>query len=269
MHRVLITGAAGTIGTVLRNGLRGRYPVIRLSDVAPLGEALPGEELDHADLTDMAAVEAAMDGVDGVVHLGAKSVEDTWENILSVNIAGTYNVFEAARRRGVSRVLFASSVHAIGFHRREKRLDATERTRPDSRYGVSKTFGENLGSLYADKHGIGVMCMRIGTCLDRPLDARHLSTRISHPDIVRLVRAGLEAPDLHFAVVYGSSDNSRGWWDHASGQKLGYHPEDNSEDFAAEIMRRDVPEDADDIAKQFQGGVFTSAEFTGDPTKIE
>ncbi len=264
MNRILITGAAGTIGQVLRQGLRDHYPVIRLSDITPLGEASTGEELVQADITDAAAIEAAMEGVDGVIHLGAKSVEDTWDNILSVNIAGTYNVFEAARRQGVSRIVFASSNHAIGFYRRDQKLDSNVVPRPDSRYGVSKVFGESLGSLYADKHGIGVMCMRIGSCLEEPLDARHLSTRISPGDMVRLVRAGLDAPKLGFAIVYGASNNTRGWWDHSVACQLGYAPEDDSEDFAEEIMSLEVPEDADDIAKLFQGGVFASAEFDGE-----
>ena len=140
MNNVLITGAAGAIGTVVRQGLGGRYPLLRLSDIAPLGEAGAGEEIDHADLRDLAAVEATMDGIDAVVHLGGISQEADWQAIHEHNIAGTYNVFEAARRQGVSRVIFASSNHATGYHRRERHIGPDAELRPDSRYGVSKAF---------------------------------------------------------------------------------------------------------------------------------
>ena len=169
MKRVLITGAAGAIGKVLRAAYRGKYR-LRLSDIAPLGEAAPGEELVPADLADAAACDKMMQGVDCVVHLGGVAVEDAWEKILPANIAGCYNVFEAARRAGVKRVIFASSNHAVGFHRRERFIDDRVQPRPDTRYGVSKVFGEALGRLYADKHGLSVACLRIGTFRnpDRP-----------------------------------------------------------------------------------------------------
>src|SRR5882724_10620319 len=167
MMRVLITGAAGHIGKVLRQGLRGRYPLLRLSDIVPMGEAGPGEETVIADVQDFAATHASMKGIDCVVHLGALPVEYPWEQILPINIVGTYNVFEAARQQGVKRVVFASSNHAIGFYRRTQRIDHTAQPRPDSRYGLSKAFGEALGHLYADKHGLSVISLRIGTCRER------------------------------------------------------------------------------------------------------
>ena len=201
MQRVLITGAAGGIGSVLREGLRGAYPVLRLSDIAPLGEAQPGEELDAADIRDGAQVEAAMEGVDAVVHLGAVSVEDAWEPIHEMNFVGTYNVFEAARRQGVKRIVFASSNHAIGYYRRTQRIGPDVPLRPDSRYGLSKMFGEGLGRLYADKHGIGCVCLRIGSFQPEPQNVRHLSTWISYRDMVHLVRRCLDAPDVHFEIV--------------------------------------------------------------------
>lgn len=268
MKRVLITGAAGKVGSALRERLRGVYPALRLSDIAPLGEAGPGEELHTGDVSDMAAMETAMQGVDGAVLLGAIPTEDSWDNILQSNFVGTYNGFEAARRAGVKRIVFASSNHAIGFYRRERTIDTSVVPRPDSRYGLSKAFGESLGSLYADKHGIGVMCMRIGSFQPRPMDTRQLSTWISPDDTARLVRCGLEAPDLHFSIVYGVSANTRSWWDNAAATALGYAPRDNAEDYAEEILARAVPEDADAIAKQFQGGVFTAAEFSGDADSV-
>lgn len=262
--KVLITGAAGSIGGVLREGLAARYRLLRLTDIAPLRRARDGEEIAYADLRDMAAIEQLMQGMEAVVHMGGISEEDTWENILASNIAGTYNVLEAARRHGIRRVVFASTNHVTGFYRRDQRIGPLSPSRVDSRYAVSKAFGENLGSLYADKYGIRVMAIRIGRCLERPYNERLLSTWISPRDMVQLVQIGLEAANLRFAIVYGVSNNTRGWWDNSAAAELGYRPQDDSEVFAKEILSMDPPEDADDVALRLQGGLFASAEFEGD-----
>lgn len=267
MKRVLITGAAGHIGRALRQGLRGRYyPALRLSDIAPLGEPGPGEELHAADIRDLAATEATMEGVDCVVHLAAVAAEDAWERVLDLNIAGTYNVFEAARRKGVRRIVFASSNHVIGYYRREQVIDLGVLPRPDSRYGVSKVFGEALGRLYADKYGLSVACLRIGSFRERPETARDLGTWISPRDAVQLVQRCIEAPDYHVIVVYGVSANTRSRWSNAGVEVLGYRPEDNAEAYAEEILRRGETED--EVAAQFHGGPFCAMEFTGDLGKI-
>ena len=153
VKRILITGAAGQLGRALRQGLRGSYPLIRLLDVAPLGAAEKGEEVLTGDIRDLAAMEKATAGIDCVVHLAGQSTEAEWEKVLPLNIEGCYNIFEAARRNGVKRIIFASSNHAIGFHRRERFIDTAVLPRPDTRYGVSKVFGEALGRLYADNSG--------------------------------------------------------------------------------------------------------------------
>ena len=268
MKRILITGAAGAIGKVLRAAYGGKYR-LRLSDIAPLGEAAPGEELMQADIADAAACEKMMQGVDCVVHLGGVAVEDAWEKILPANITGCYNVFEAARRAGVRRVIFASSNHAVGFHRRERFIDDTVQPRPDTRYGVSKVFGEALGRLYADKYALSVACLRIGTFRnpDRPDNARQLLTWISHRDMEQLVGRCIDHPDYHFIVVYGVSNNLRSRWDNSNVKFLGYHPQDDAEIYAAEILARGEVEN--EISAQFHGGFFTPMEFTGDASKIE
>src|SRR3954454_21429628 len=194
MNRILITGAAGLIGRTLREGLHGRYPVLRLSDIAPLGPAREGEEIAPADLTDMASVEAAMRDVDCVVHLGAIPGEDTWEKILPNNIVGTWNVFEAARRQGVRRVIYASSHHAVGFYRREREIDHTVVPRPDGIYGVSKVFGEAVGRLLADKHGLSVAYLRIGSFRDKPTDRLLRDLWLSLECAVHLVQFCIDAP---------------------------------------------------------------------------
>jgi uronate dehydrogenase len=269
MQRILITGAAGAIGSVLRKSLRGQYQLLRLTDIAPMGEAGPGEEVVQANLEDMGACETMMRGVDCVVHLGGVAIEDTWEMILPANIAGCYNVFEAARRQGVKRVIFASSNHAIGFHRRERIIDASVVPRPDTRYGVSKVFGEAVGRLYADKYGLSVASLRIGTFRnpDRPDNARQLLTWISHRDMAQLVRRCIDHSDFHYVVVYGVSKNKRSRWDNSAADFLGYRPEDDSEIYAAEILARGDVEN--EISAQFHGGFFCPMEFAGDTDRIE
>jgi len=269
MKHVMITGAAGKIGSVLRNALRGSYPLVRLLDIAPLGAAENGEEICAVDIRDAAALEKAMAGIDCVVHLAGMSVEAPWEQVLPLNIEGCYNVFEAARRSGVKRIVFASSNHAIGFHRRERFIDTNVVPRPDTRYGVSKVFGEALGRLYADKYGLSVACLRIGSFLtpDRPTDSRQLLTWISHRDMVQLTRRCIDHPDYHFVIVYGVSNNLRSRWDNSNVKFLGYRPEDDAEVFAAEILALGKKEN--EIAAQFHGGFYTPIEFAGDPKQID
>ena len=269
MKRILITGAAGKIGNALRQGLRGSYSIIRLADIASLGSTAADEELATTDIRDMAALEKAMVGIDCVVHLAGVPEEAAWDQVLPLNIEGCYNVFEAARRCGVKRVIFASSNHAVGFHRRERFIDNTVDPRPDSRYGVSKVFGEALGRLYADKYGLSVACLRIGTFRtpDRPVDARQLLTWISHRDMVQLVRRCIDYPNYHFVTVYGVSNNLRSRWDNTNLKFLGYRPEDNSEIFAAEILALGAKEN--EIAAQFHGAHYCPMEFTGDPSQID
>lgn len=269
VQRILITGAAGNIGQVLRAGLRGSYRLLRLSDIASLGNAVQNEEVCTVDIRDMNTVEKSMEGIECVVHLAGVPAEDSWENILPVNIEGCYNIFEAARRQGVKRVVFASSNHAVGFHRRRRFIDNTVQPRPDGRYGVSKVFGEAVGRLYADKYGLSVACLRIGTFRtpDRPSEARQLQTWISHRDTVQLVRCCIDHPDYHFVVMYGVSNNLRCRWDNTNPSLLGYQPQDDSEIFAAEILGQGQKENV--IAAQFHGGFYCPMEFAGDVTRIE
>jgi uronate dehydrogenase len=269
MKRILITGAAGQIGVALRRGLRGSYPLIRLADIAPLGAAEASEEVFSTDIRDIGAVEKAMTGIDCVVHLAGRSTEGDWDTVLALNIEGCFNVFEAARRAGVKRVIFASSNHAIGFHRRARFLDNEVEARPDSRYGVSKVFGEALGRLYADKHGTSVACLRIGTFRtpDRPIDARGLLTWISHRDMVQLVRRCIDCPDYHFIIVYGVSNNLRSRWDNTNVKFLGYAPQDDSEQFAAEIFAEGKKEN--EISALFHGAHYCPMEFDGDTSLID
>ncbi len=257
----LITGAGGGIGSALRETLRGAYPVLRLSDRVELAAARDGEEIDRTEISDMAAVERMVAGCDGIIHLGGNSGEAAWDVILQSNIVGLYNVFEAARRAGVQRIVMATSNHAVGFYPRAQTIDHRVVPRPDSRYGVSKAFSEALASLYADKHGIGFLCVRIGNFGTRPIDKRRLSIWVSPCDLTQLVRIGLDHPDLHYEIVYGVSDNRRSWYDNANAVRLGYRAQDDSEPYAAAVLAAE-PAGADPIAEQYQGGTFCATEYT-------
>jgi uronate dehydrogenase len=265
LKKVLITGAAGDVGSHLRRELAGRYR-LRLADVRPIAAPARGEEFMRADVTRLADVLAVTKGVDAIVHLAGFAVEGPWETILASNIEGTYNVYEAARRNGVKRVLFATSNHAVGFYRRDETIDHRVYPRPDSRYGVSKVFGEALASLYADKYGVQSLCMRIGNVNPRPVDTRRLSIWISPRDLAQLVGIGIEHADIRFEIVYGVSGNRRSWYDNANAARLGYRPQDDSESSAAEVLRKEKPA-VDPIVERYQGGTFVLAEIGGDPSR--
>jgi uronate dehydrogenase len=255
MERVLITGAAGTVGRALRAGLRGRYPRLRLVDVAPQEAARAGEEVVTLDLNDRLATEAAMEDVDAVIHLAAVANETGFDDILAGNITTTYSVFDAARRAGVRRVVFASSHHAVGFYPRGETVGPDDPVRPDSFYAVSKVFGETLGRLYADKYGLEVVCLRFGSLSERPSRSRQLSIWLSPRDCLQLVRCCLEAPAVGFIVVYGVSANSRSWWQDEAAARLGYRPQDDAEEFASQIDEP-PPGAPSRLADRFQGGSF-------------
>ena len=265
MKTILLTGAAGGVGTFLRKEFAGKY-ALRLSDIQPVTDLGPNETFMPADIADLDAFCRIAEGVDGIIHLGGMAVENTWEIILQANLIGCYNMYEAARRQGVKRIVFASSNHAIGYYRRDQRISDAVTVRPDSRYGVSKAFGEAMGSLYHDKYGIeGVMAIRIGNVATQPVDRRRLSIWISPRDLAQLMAIGIEYPDLGFQIVYGASDNQRGWWDNSNAYRLGYKPQDRSEDYAAEILAK-FPEE-DGRSAVFQGGSFVQAEKGGDPSR--
>lgn len=254
--RLLLTGAAGGLGRVLRPRLKAYCDVLRLSDIADLGSAAPGEELSQLGLQDAAAVHELLEGVDAVVHLGGVSVEAAFDPILQANIVGTYNLYEAARKHGVRRVLFASSNHVTGFYRQDEVLDTDALPRPDGLYGVSKAFGENLARFYFDRYGIETACLRIGSSFAEPKDRRMLATWMSFDDLERLVVSCLTAPLVGYSVVYGMSNNRTQWWDNTKAKHLGYVPQDSSEPFRAAVEARQAPLDHSDPAVRYQGGAF-------------
>jgi uronate dehydrogenase len=266
-RRVLLLGAAGGIGGAIREGLAERYGLMRLADIAPLAPAGKGEDCVRADLLDMMSLASAMAGVDCVVHMAGVPVEpetEAWDKVLPANIVGVHNLFEAARLAGVKRVVFASSHHAVGFHRRGPPMAATVAPRPDSYYGVSKVFGEAMGRMYADKFGLQVAALRIGAYRPEPQDLRQLAVWVSPRDMVELVRCCIEAPDFSYVTAWGVSANTRSFWDNSEAAILGYVPRDNAEDWAGTIVG-----DEDPVAAPFQGGWYCAKDFVGDPARVE
>ncbi|MBL8384200.1 MAG: NAD(P)-dependent oxidoreductase [Burkholderiales bacterium] len=254
--RLLLTGAAGGIGREMRPRLRALARILRVSDIAPLGAAAAGEELAPCDLADRDAVHGLLAGVDAVVHLGGVSVERPYLEILGPNIAGLAHLYEAARIHGVRRIVFASSNHVIGFYPRSRTIDADDPPRPDSFYGVSKAFGENLSRFYYDRYGLETVCVRIGSCFPEPRDRRMLATWISIDDLTELVRLGLTVPSVGHTIVFGASDNRDKWWDNSAAAHLGFVPRESSEKFRAAVEARSPAGDPATRAARMQGGPY-------------
>lgn len=258
-QKLLLTGAAGGLGQALRERLKSNCSVLRLSDVKAFGAAVPGEEIVLADLADAAAVHAMVAGVDAIVHLGGISVEGPFGPILQANILGLYNLYEAARKQGVKRVVFASSNHVTGFYRQGETITADHPPRPDGLYGLSKAFGEDLSRFYFDRYGIETACVRIGSSFPEPKDRRMLATWLSYDDLHRLITACLTTPVLGHSIIFGMSDNAVTWWDNSRARHIGYVPKDSSDIFRDAVYARTPNPDLNNPVAQFQGGGFVVA----------
>jgi len=255
-EKLLLTGAAGGLGRILRPRLKTLCDVLRVTDRDDLGAAATGEELVRADLKDADAVHAMLAGVDAVVHLGGVSVEAPFPSILDANIVGTVNLYEGCRKQGVKRVVFASSNHVVGFYRQDEVLGVDAPPRPDGFYGLSKAFGEDVARLYFDKHGIETVCVRIGSSFPEPRDRRMLATYLSYDDLERLVARCLTTPVVGYSVIYGISDNHTLFWDNTGAAHLGYRPQDSSEPHRARLEAAQPRLDPTDPATIYQGGAF-------------
>jgi uronate dehydrogenase len=255
-RRLLLTGAAGGLGRELRKRLKPYCKTLRLSDHVDVAPAADGEEVATVALEDRAAVRSLLADVDAVVHMGGVSVEGPFDPILAANIAGVYNLYEAARVNGVKRVIFASSNHVTGFYRQDEVIDAHDPVRPDGLYGISKAFGENLSRFYFDRYGIETACLRIGSSFPVPRDRRMLATWMSYDDLERLVVSCLTAPVVGHSIVFGMSANRTVWWDNVHARHLGYVPQDSSEVFRAEVEARQPVIDLNDPVHLYQGGGF-------------
>jgi uronate dehydrogenase len=260
VKKVALSGAGGQVGTVLRAALLQRGVALRSAGGSrPLAPIVDGEDLTHGDLREPAVVDRLLDGVDVLIHLAGTSVERPLPEIIENNLRALMEVYEGARRHKVGRIVFASSNHAVGMHPVTQRLGLDCDTRPDGFYGLSKVWGEALARLYWDKHGIESICVRIGSCLERPLEPRHLSTWFGHADLLHFVERCIEAPAVGFLTIWGVSANTRSWWDNAGAERLGYRPQQNAEAFAQEVLARPDPLDA--VGRHFQGGSFAGIDY--------
>jgi NAD(P)-dependent dehydrogenase (short-subunit alcohol dehydrogenase family) len=266
-QRVLITGSSGVIGKLMRTRMRKPGRILRLLDIAEPAPAEPGEgvEILTGSVTDADLVTRACDGVDAIIHLGGVSREAGYQEILDVNVTGTHTVLEAARAAGISRVVLASSNHAVGFRTTDESgaqgIPGDASPRPDTYYGFSKAALESLGSLYHSRFGMDVICIRIGSCFERPWDVRGLSTWLSPDDCARLFEACLSAPKPGYRVVWGVSGNTRRVFSLAEAEALGYQPQDDAEVFAAEIADGKYWQDS------YVGGGFTTTPL-GEPNPL-
>lgn len=263
--RLLITGAAGRLGRVLREHLREYADELRLTDIADMGMAAPHEELVRCDLGNLADVLPLAEGVDAIIHAGGVPLENTFASILNGNIVGTYNIYEAARQHGVKRVIYTSSNHAIGFYDRTQTIDASVPHRPDSLYGVSKCFAEDLGRYYWDKFGVESVNLRIGSSFEEPLDRRMLATWLSFADFAQLVQRSLTAPRVAHMIVYGMSANRESLWDNRMASSIGYVPQDSADDYREKVEAKFPPLDPNEPAARYHGGNFAGAGHFEDP----
>ena len=255
-NRLLLTGAAGGLGRELRTRLKRYCTSLRLSDIAELGSAGEGEECVQLDLSDAGGVLQLMQGVDAVVHMGGVSTEQPWAPILAANIVGVYNLYEAARKCGVKRVLFASSNHVTGFYRQDEVVDADSPPRPDGLYGLSKAVGEDVARLYFDRYGIETAVLRIGSSFPEPRDRRMLATWLSYDELERLLVSSLTATVVGWSVIYGISDKSTAWYDNAKARHIGFRAQDSSDVFRDAVEARQPVIDLTDPAAIYQGGAF-------------
>jgi len=244
----------------LRRTLLAQGVNLRSAGLRPLQLLRRDEDVSHGDLRDGENVDRLLQGVDVLIHMAGTSVERPLPEIIENNLIGLHAVYEGARRHKVKRVVFASSNHSVGMHETTDRLALDCDFRPDGFYGLSKMWGEGLARLYWDKHGIESICVRIGSALERPTEPRHLSTWFGLDDLTQFINCCINVPNVGFLTAWGVSNNTRSYWTPTGCARLGYEPVQNSEAFAAEILRHQNPLDA--IGQRYQGGSFASFDYT-------
>jgi len=261
LRKIVLTGAAGRLGSYLREPLTGLCDVLVSTDIKDQpGTLYPGEEYAQADLADMDAMSAVIEGAEMVVHMGAFVDEGPFEQLLGPNFIGSYNVWEAASRHGVRRVVYGSSIHAVGMYPKNQFIDTEVAHQPDTFYGLAKCFTEDLGRMYWEKRGLESVHMRILSCA-QVNNARALGSWLSYDDLIQLVTRCIETPVTGFAVIYGVSNNDRAPVDNAKASFLGYRPRDNAEQFAQAVLAAEPPPDPQDPNHMCHGGPFAGVEL--------
>ena len=235
MNTILLTGAAGIVGSLLRPLLVERYPQLLLTDIVEITDLSANESFEQGDITDLPFVESLTRKSNAIIHLAGKVGPDfTYEEVLGANIIGTHNVFQAAKDAGIKQIINASSHHAVGFYKRGETIDHQTPPRPDSNYGLSKAFSEASASCFADKFAMNILSIRIGFVGNEVIDERRLHTWTSPCDLAQLIHLGLTKPDLGHQIVYGVSDNPNPFFDNRNATRLGYTPQDRALDHLAD-----------------------------------
>ena len=257
---VLLTGASGNLGRQIARVLGAAGHSLVLTDIVPFPDALPPKvSFTRADLNDGVMLLRLAEGCGTILHFGGVSTDKPFEEVYGPNLRGLYHVYEAARREG-ARVVFASSNHSIGFHERSEKLDDDCTHLPDSYYGLSKAYGELMGRLYWEKHGVESVFVRIGSCFPEPIDARMLATWLSYADLCRLMQRCVVAPttDGH-CVIWGASNNSRSFWGSDARGLLGWTPLDSADTYAAQLGGA---LSGNPVSEKYQGGGYCAVEYS-------
>jgi uronate dehydrogenase len=268
MQTIVITGAGGVVGRAIRPLLRQTW-LLRLLDRVAIEDVEEGEEAVLGDIADTAKLVEVLQGASAVIHLAGCTTEAEMLEQIADNVQGAWNVFEAARAAGVERVVFTSSHHVVGHYPRHRRIGSDALLRPDSRYGLTKAFGEQVGAFYADRYGLRVLVIRIGYLGDRPIDRRRLAVWTSPRDLTQLIAIGLNHPTLRYSVVYGVSNNARSYFDNVAARRLGYLPQDSADDHTEAVLSSCPPEDPSRVGSHVIGGTMADDGFTGDIARID
>ncbi|MGR3640987.1 NAD-dependent epimerase/dehydratase family protein [Alterinioella nitratireducens] len=258
MKKLVLTGAAGRLGSYLREPLAAMCDSLVSTDIKDdIGTLYEGESYVQADIADLDAMVSITEGADMVIHFGAIVDEGPFEELLGPNFIGAYNIWEAAHRNGLRRVVYASSIHAVGMYPKNQHIGTDVPHRPDTFYGLAKCFAEDLGSMYWDKRGLESVCLRILSAA-QVNNPRALGSWLSYDDLIQLVTRAIDTPVTGFSIVYGVSNNDRAPVDNSSAAFLGYRPKDNAEDYAEEVLAKSGPLDPQDPGHMCHGGPFAS-----------
>lgn len=261
LKKIVLTGAAGRLGGYLRKPLAAKCETLISTDIAVLTDPLlDGESFVQADLAEYAKMAEIIKGADMVVHFGGHPDEKPFEDILHANIIGCYNIWQAAHEAGVRRIVYASSIHAVGLHPKTTAINIHTPHRPDSYYGLAKCFAEDMAKLYWDKKGLEAVCLRILSCAN-VTNSRALGSWLSYDDLIHLVERAVDTPTTGFAVIYGVSNNDRSPVDNSGASFLGYRPRDNAEQFAEDILANAPEPDPRDPDQMMHGGPFATTDL--------
>ena len=261
MKKLVLTGAAGRLGSYLREPLSKMCQELVSTDIVDdIGKLYEGESYAKADVAVYDQIAPLLESADMVVHFGAIVDEKPFEELLGPNFVGSYNVWEAAYQHGLQRVVYASSIHAVGMHKKSDFIGIDAPHKPDTFYGLAKCFSEDLASMYWDKRGLEAVCLRILSCA-QVNNTRALGSWLSYDDLIQLVTRAIDTPSVGFSVVYGVSNNDRAPVDNAKASFLGYRPKDNAEQFAEKILAETPPVDLKDPGQMHHGGSFAAVDL--------